>query len=79
MAISKVTLEIKNSSNVASVSYDYDTEELEIKFKDKEKGIRTYVYHKVPDKVFLDITTADSVGKYINQNVKNKFHYRLVA
>lgn len=60
---------VENSSNVANVEYDADTEVMTVKYKNN----RSYDYHDVPPEVFADIQKAESVGTYLAENVKGKF------
>jgi len=55
------------SSNVESVAH-YE-QDLYIKFK----GGSTYRYFEVPREVYKSLLKAESVGKYIAENVKSKY------
>ena len=59
------------SSNVATVGYDVNTMTLEVEFKHGS----VYEYFDVPEVVHQGLMTADSVGKYFNQNIKDNYRY----
>lgn len=60
-----------DSSQIASVGYDQDTEELEIEFHNGS----LYVYKNVPFNEFQSLMDAESVGKYFSSNIKNKYQW----
>lgn len=60
-----------DSSNIATIGYDVDSETLEIEFL--RGGV--YQYFDVPEQVYEDIISADSAGKYLNSNVKGVYRY----
>jgi len=55
------------SSNVASVGYDEQTNILEIAFRSGA----IYQYPGVEPQTHAKLLSADSVGKFINQNIVN--------
>ena len=59
------------SSNVASVGYDQNTLTLEVEF---HSGA-VYQYFDVPEAVYQEFMAADSLGRYLNQNIKNSYRY----
>ena len=59
------------SGNLDSVGYDSETHELFVKFL---SGSR-YVYRGVPEWIFQQITTVDSPGRFLNENVKGIYPY----
>lgn len=59
------------SSNVASVGYDSGTLTLEVEFTN---GM-VYQYFDVPEVEYHNLIGAGSVGKYLNQNIKNSYRY----
>lgn len=61
-------IEVK-SSNIAKVGYDQTKKVLSIQF---ESG-KTYNYTAVPANVVLDLLFAESIGKYFNTEIKNKY------
>jgi hypothetical protein len=62
------------SSNVADVGYDALTMTLEIGFKDGT----VYQYFDIPESVYQELLSADSVGRFLNQQVKNSYRYAKV-
>jgi hypothetical protein len=63
------------SSNVAEIGYDIDTFTLKIKFN--YGGI--YQYKNVPLAIFEGLKLAESKGKYVNQNIVNKYSFTKIA
>jgi hypothetical protein len=61
-----------DSSNIASVGYDEDSSTLEIEFH--SGGV--YQYFDVPNHVYRDLVSAESVGRYFANHIKG--HYRFV-
>ena len=59
------------SSNVATVGYDANTMTLEVEFQNGS----VYQYFDVPEVEYQGLMTTDSVGKYLNQNIKNNYRY----
>ena len=59
------------SRNVASVGYDQNTLTLEVEFHSGS----VYQYFDVPEAVYQEFMTADSIGRYLNQNIKNTYRY----
>ena len=59
------------SSNLSSVSYDDETQELSVSFH--KSGV--YVYSGVPPTVADGFSTAPSAGQYLNQFVKPLYPY----
>lgn len=62
------------SSQMKIVEYDTETNTLIITFT---KGAR-YEYKDVPNKVFLELIEADSIGSYFIKEIKNKYEYKLI-
>ncbi len=63
------------SSNIAQVGYDRETQELRIRFHSGAE----YTYANVPGVVFADLVDADSVGKFFNAEIKGKYEYAKVG
>ena len=61
---------VDDSSNIELVEYDPEIKALKVTFL---RGGGTYLYEKVPAKTFGELISADSVGKYFQANVKDKF------
>jgi hypothetical protein len=64
-----------NSTNIDSVGYNADTQTLTVKFK---VSGQTYEYLNVPQTLYESLMTAESKGKYINNNIRSQFTYRRV-
>jgi hypothetical protein len=62
------------SSNVVSVGYDPETLMLEVEFLDGA----LYQYFDVPETEANGLVGADSVGKYLNDNIKGRYRYARV-
>ena len=62
------------SSNILSIGYDVNLATLEIEFINNS----IYQYFDVPQKVYSELMSADSVGKYLAQNIKGVFNYSKV-
>lgn len=60
-----------NSSNIAAIGYDEDTQILEIEFMDGS----VYQYSGVPPSEHDGIMNADSKGKYLHANIKKRYSY----
>ena len=54
------------SSAVSSSTYDEERQELVVTFKSG----RSYTYRNVPPDVANDMATADSVGRFVNSELK---------
>lgn len=59
------------SSNIKSVGYDLANKVLEVEFH--SGGV--YHYLEVPEKAIQDLARAESVGKFISSDIKNKFEF----
>ncbi len=59
------------SSNVASIGYDPGTLTLEVEFTNGA----VYQYFDVPEVEYQNLIGAESVGSYLNQNIKNNYRY----
>ena len=57
------------SSQLAYIGYDKDTNELYVTFHNGS----TYKYSNVPKEKFEDFKTATSVGKYYLVNIKGEY------
>lgn len=61
-----------SSSNIQSIGYEDET--LQIQFLNGT----TYQYFEVPLHIFNGLQVADSVGKYLAENVKGIYRYSKV-
>ncbi|HEX3661367.1 MAG TPA: KTSC domain-containing protein [Acidobacteriaceae bacterium] len=60
-----------NSSNIASVGYDADSQTLEIEFNNG--GV--YQYSGVPQEIYGGMMSADSKGKYFHANINKTYPF----
>jgi hypothetical protein len=60
------------SSQIASIGYDRDEAELYVTFNSGS----TYVYMAVPSLVFAAMQKADSIGKFLNSQIKGTYEFR---
>lgn len=58
------------SSNLVSVGYDPETMTLEVEFNN---GL--YQYYDVPQYIYEELMSADSLGSYLYRNIRNTFNY----
>lgn len=63
------------SSNLDSVAYDMDKQELYVKFKNNS----VYKYLKVPSTEYDNLLGAESAGKYLNQHIKPLYQVEKIA
>ncbi|MBN2319877.1 MAG: KTSC domain-containing protein [Acidobacteria bacterium] len=59
------------STNVTSIGYDASTMTLEVEFTNGS----VYQYFDVPEMEYHNLIGAESVGRYLNQNIKNSYRY----
>ncbi len=64
-----------DSSNITSIGFDPYVGTLEVEFK----GGSVYRYFEVPTATYQLLITAESVGKYLAANIRNKYHHAKVA
>lgn len=57
------------SSNVEGYGYDSKNKQLWIAFK----GNKVYRYDGVPKEIYNELHLAESKGKYVSSNIRNKF------
>ncbi|WP_277973046.1 KTSC domain-containing protein [Pantoea agglomerans] len=62
------------SSNIRSVGYDENDSILEIEFNNGA----IYQYFDVPQNIYSDLITSDSVGGFLAKNIKGHFRYSRV-
>jgi hypothetical protein len=60
-----------DSSNIKSIGYDENRNTLEVEYN----GGSVYQYFDVPNKVYQDIISTNSVGRYLYANIKDKYNY----
>ncbi|MEK6880098.1 MAG: KTSC domain-containing protein [Nanoarchaeota archaeon] len=62
------------SSNLEKIGYDIDKKVLAVQF---DSG-RVYNYSNVPQEVVLNLLFAESIGKYFNANIREKYTFEEV-
>lgn len=63
--------EFHDSETVHFITYDSRKSELEIGFVNGSR----YRYSDVPESVFGNFKNADSAGKFVHANIRNKFDF----
>ena len=63
-----------DSSNVAAVGFDEESQTLQIEFKNGA----AYQYFDVPEAIYKGLLGAPSVGQFLNQQVKGSYRYSRV-
>lgn len=64
-----------DSSAISEVGYDFEKEVLYVVFK---KNDALYAYYDVPWDVWEDFLYDDSMGAYLNKNIKGKYEYERI-
>lgn len=59
------------SSNVAEVGYDPATMTLEVAFHSGS----VYQYFDVPESLYQEMLHAESVGRFLHEQIKNSYRY----
>jgi hypothetical protein len=57
------------SSSLASVLYFPEQRQLEVEFLSKA----VYMYFDVPPRIYTELLTAESIGRYFNAYIRNSF------
>jgi len=60
-----------DSSNVAEIGYDLNTQTLEVQFKEGN----VYQYFDVPQGVYEGLMSANSKGQFLNKEIKVNYRY----
>lgn len=60
-----------NSSNLEQADYDTMMNTMTLKFR----AGYCYEFYGVPKKIFDELVTAESAGKFFHANIRNKFEY----
>ena len=60
---------IHDSSNILKTSYNYDTKQLTVTFKNG--GV--YYYNALPHSIYEEFKNSKSSGVYLNSSIKNKY------
>lgn len=64
-----------NSSNIKTIMYNHEEEELMIEFKYNDK---VYCYSNVPADVIDELKDADSMGSFVAKRIKNVYDWEVV-
>lgn len=59
------------SSNIRSIGYDAELEELHIKFRSGSE----YAYFGVPGEIYAEMMRAPSKGRFLAAEIKGKYEY----
>lgn len=62
-----IPVDFVKSSNIEAIGYDHKSRTLVVVFKNKT----SYSYHPITQAGFEALRTAESVGKYFNEHIKN--------
>ncbi|EME1463688.1 MULTISPECIES: KTSC domain-containing protein [Serratia] len=62
------------SSNIRSVGYDVNDSILEIEFNNGA----IYQYFDIPENIYFDLISSDSIGGYLARHIKGNFRYSRV-
>lgn len=60
-----------SSSNIVAIGFDEESQILEVEFKNGA----VYQYSNVPLSEYNALMNADSKGKYLGANIKNRYSY----
>lgn len=64
-----------NSSNIKTIIYNHEMEELMIEFKYNDK---VYCYSNVPADIIDELKDADSMGSFVAKKIKNVYDWEVV-
>jgi hypothetical protein len=64
-------MESVESSNVKAIGYDPKNSTVFVDFKNGA----SYEYYDVPERVFHELKNADSVGRFLNMEIKGSYSY----
>lgn len=67
----RIPREPVQSSNIATVGYDDESQLLDVEFRSGD----VYRYQRVPKRIYTDFMVALSRGKFFHQCIKNNFNY----
>ena len=67
------TIRRVDSSSVEAIGYDPATAKLYIRFHGSG---RAYVYYGVPPAVYASLMAADSIGRFVNAEIKGTYDFR---
>jgi hypothetical protein len=58
-----------DSSAFSRLSYDRNRQLLTVRFRDRT----SYQYHGVPEHIFTSMSSAPSLGRYFNLEIRNRY------
>jgi hypothetical protein len=70
-----MTLHRVRSSAIEAMGYDPERQWLEVRWKGQQQ---VYRYYRVPAEVYQELQQADSLGTYMNEQVKPHYLYEPV-
>jgi hypothetical protein len=68
---------IEGSSSIRRLGYNPETQQLVVHFYDSLPGLRT-VYSPVPPQLFEQLLAAESMGQFVEQNIRYTYDFSLV-
>lgn len=76
----KIKMNAVESSQISSVGFDEDLNELFVEFTayGQKTPKKVYKYIDVPTNLFVNLSNADSIGSYFFHNIKAEFEYELL-
>lgn len=72
-----VRMDNVESRSIRRVGYNPATQQLVIQFYDSLPGLRT-VYSPVPHEVYEGLMAAESMGRYLEENIRYNYDFSLV-
>jgi len=63
------------SSKINKIGYERNTQKMEVHFKNGH----IYLHTQVPPNYYMECLVAPSIGKYYFNNIKEVFHYQIIA
>jgi len=73
----RVRMENVESRSIRRVGYNPETRQLVIQFYDSLPGLRT-VYSPVPRDVYEGLMAADSMGRFLEENIRYSYDFSLI-
>jgi lysyl-tRNA synthetase class 2 len=67
-----MTLVVVESSSIQAIDYHKADKCLDVYFKDGKQ----IQYLQVPERVYKEFLESESVGRYFNFNIRNKYKFR---
>ena len=73
--MSRPEMKYVSSSNVESIGFDSSESILYVRFLDGSE----YAYYGVPQYIYDDLLTTNSIGSYLHVYVKNQYRYEKIG